>query len=337
MLARLHVLLPFWLHVPVEETFPVYEYIEDGYGVRVLLPVKTDVPASAGTADEVLINGRPAVSCNGLRIDFYKEEFDRTVTQECDPPYEFMAEAVNSFLARLRYVTRAPKVRPIAFPQVPWRLEYLNDDGTELEKQEGLPRVRGAIKFSFEYIGLTKQVWDNIRELDTDFQCPAWDDLLLDAYDMLPQIGPALVLAVTALEVFIGDVLDKLAKRSSVPEKIRNRLNERDWRKAPSLDEQFDVLLGFLLGYSLKEDLKLWEGVMNLRSARNSFVHEGVAKVGGNPITDQDARWLLDTVDKVVRTVRKRLPKELQWREFKHATKVSARWRLLKEESDEAT
>ena len=217
MLARLHVLLPFSLQVPEGEALPVYEYMEDGYKVRVFPPVKTDVPASAGTADKVQINGRPAVSYNGLRIEFYKEEFNRTETQECDPPYEFLAKAVNSFLTRLRYVTRAHKVRPIAFPQVPWRLEYLNDDGTKLEKQEGLSRSRGALTFSFEYIGLTKQVWDNIHELDTDFQSPAWVDLLLDAEGALPQIGPALVLAATALEVFIEDVLDKTSQAKLCP------------------------------------------------------------------------------------------------------------------------
>ena len=336
MLARLHVLLPFSLQVREGETFPVNEYIEDGYKIRVLLPVKTDVPASPGTADEVLINGRPAVSCNGLRVDFYKEEFDRSVTKECDPPYEFMAKAVNSFLARLRYVTRAQKVQPIVFPQMPWRLEYLNDDGTELEEQEGLVRGRATIRMSFNAIGLTKQVWDNIHELDTEFQSPAWDDLLLDAYDTLPQIEPAVVLGATSLEVFIGDVLDKLAKRSSVPKKMWDWLNARGHR-TPSVDEQFDVLLRILVGYSLKEDPELWKGVMDLKLARNSFVHAGVAKIRRKPITDEDAGRLLNNAKKVVRTVRKRLPEQLQWREFRSEIEWKWKMRLVTDESDEAT
>jgi len=39
-----------------------------------------------------------------------------------------------------------------------------------------------------------------------------WHDLLLDAEEALPGVGTAVVLAFTALEVFIADTLDELAR-----------------------------------------------------------------------------------------------------------------------------
>lgn len=337
MIARLHVLLPFSVQVPEGELFTVYEYVEDGYGVRVYPPVKSEVPARAGTVDQLQINGRPAESYNVFKVDFSREEFDRSTGSEADPPFELMAKTVNSFLGRLRYVTRASKVRPVSFPHVPWRLRYLNDDHTELEKEEGLIRGRGAVEFSLEFIGITREVWDDIHHLESNFQGPTWNDLLLDAHDTLPQIGPTLVLAATALEVFIAETLDSLAKQSSIPEALWSWLNTRDYLKAPNTEEQFDELLNMLCGYSLKQDQELWEPFMNLKSARNTFVHEGVARIGRAPATEEDTRRLLASAVQIIQSVGKRLPEDLKWKEYKHELKVNAQWKMFEDESEEAT
>jgi hypothetical protein len=191
VIARLYVLLPFSLQIPEGETFHVREYIEHGYRIQVFPPAQSDLPGSNGPVDELTMEGRPAISVNALRIDFCKVEFDKRSSTDCDPSYEIMNQAINSFLVRLRYVTRAAQIRPIDFPESTlWRLEYLNDSGAELAKQEGLVRGRGAIAFSFRYIGLTSPVWDSVHDLPPDFQPPTWDDLILDAYDALPEIGP---------------------------------------------------------------------------------------------------------------------------------------------------
>lgn len=128
MIAKFHLLLPFSLQVPEGEKFKVFSYEENGYRVSVYPPAQSEVPAGVATPDKTLMNGRPYISCNALRFDFHKEEFDCLLENELDPPLDFMANTVNSFLSRLRYVTRAFRVRPVDFKNIPWKLRYLNDD-----------------------------------------------------------------------------------------------------------------------------------------------------------------------------------------------------------------
>jgi hypothetical protein len=228
----------------------------------------------------------------------------------------------------LRYVTRAAQIRPIDFPESNrWRLDYLNDNGAELVQQEGLVRGRGAIAFSFQYIELTSAVWDNVHDLPPDFQPPTWDDLILDAHNALPEIGPSVVLAATALEVFVGQILHFLAKTSTLPPDLWQWINHRDgeWLREPSVNEQFDLLLKVLAGYSLKEDATLWEAFQNLKAARNSFVHEGTARVGRTRLTIDQTRRLLGKAVEIISGVRGRLPEELQWKTYEHRLKLQAK------------
>lgn len=337
MIARLYIVLPFSVQIPENEPFKIFRYEENGYGISVHPPVKSDVPASAGTADKIFMNERPTIYCNVLRVYFHREEFDRLEGSEIDPSIDFMAKTVNLFLGRLRYVTRAPGARPVSLKDTPWKLRYLNNDESELKEEKGLIRGHGAIPITLKYIGITKEIWADIHDLPPDFQVPVWNELILDAYDTLPQIGPSLVLAATALEVFIAQTLDKLAKQSSIPESLWSWLNKRDYLKAPSIEEQFDDLLKMLCGYSLKEDLELWEPFKNLKTARNTFVHEGIAKIGQTPVTKEKALQLLASVVKIFDSVRERLPDELKWKKFKHDIKVRGEWRMFGKKSEEPT
>jgi len=113
-------------------------------------------------------------------------------------------------LLRLRYVARAGQVRPVDFPHVSWRITYLNDDETELKEDEQMLRGRGALRFAVEWTVLNKKVWEDMHALPPNFQAPPWESLLLDARAELPDIGPAIVLAATALEVFSAHILDQL-------------------------------------------------------------------------------------------------------------------------------
>jgi len=270
-----------------------------------------------------------AYQADALRIDFWKEVFDRRKDGPCDPPEDVIRRSVNWFLVRLRYVTRAAQVRPLDFPLVSWRIRYLNDDETELQFDESLVRGRGAVKFTLGWIALKKTVWEDIHSLPVDYDPPPWDGLLLDAFDELPSIGPAVVLAVTSLEVFIAHVLDKLAELKPVDAILWKWINQRgDWLREPTIEEQFDTLLKFLAGHSLREDEKLWEAFKNLKSARNSFVHEGVAKIGGSPITVEIARGLIQFASQAISAVRQWLPEELTWPEFKHKFEVKVEKKL---------
>jgi hypothetical protein len=241
MIARLFVLLPFHLSVPEGGQFPVFQYEDRGYRVRVYPPVKSDRPMSLEGADEVRIDEVRGIQADVLRLDFAKDSFDRCEETDCDPPFDVIRDAINSFLTRLRYAARAPQVRPIDFPLITWRIVYLNADGTELPKAEGLVRLRGGLQFSFSYIGVNDKVWGSIHELPVDYEPPPWEELLLDARSDLPRIGPALVLAATALEVFIARKLDELASLKALPQDLWTWINDR--RREPTVEEHYDELL----------------------------------------------------------------------------------------------
>lgn len=73
MLARLFVLLPFSLTIPEGEQLPVYQYADEGYGVRGFPPGRSDRPGPPDGVDQIQIDGVPAFQADALRIDFHKE------------------------------------------------------------------------------------------------------------------------------------------------------------------------------------------------------------------------------------------------------------------------
>jgi len=331
MIARLHVLLPFPLTVPDGQEFPIYEYDDEGYSVRVLPPVRSDrVVSPQEELEQVRLDGAPAYQADALRIDFHKESFKRDkeqITSEAslDPPHAVVRRAINSFLLRLRHVASAGHIRPIDFPACSWRIQYLNDDETELEPDAKLFRGVGTLQVSLRWTALNRPIWEDVYRLPVDFEPPPWEELLLDARNDLPRVGPAVVLAATALEVFIAHVLDRLAPRSPVPAPLWDWLNDRDdsHLRQPSVEEQYDTLLKVFTGHSLKEN-GLWDAFMNLKTARNKFVHEGIAKVGGAAVSPETAGRLVGGAFEIVATVRGWLPPDLQWPVFKHEVKFEA-------------
>ncbi len=325
MLARLFVLLPFHLTVPEGEKFQIFEYEDSGCKVRVFPPMRSERAPALNGPEQLKIEGVPAFQADVLRIDFAKERFERGTQSPCDPPFDVINRAVNSFLLRLRHVTRAPQVRPLDFPSLTWRLQYLNDDGTEMEKRKDLVRTWGAVQFSFSWIALNKEIWTDIHNLPVDYQPPAWQGLLLDASAQLPSIGPSVVLAATALEVFIAKVLDQLAVAKNAPPDLWQWINQRgDRLREPTVEEQYDALLKHFTGHSLKEEQRLWESFKNLKTARNTFVHEGVAKVGGSAVNREMASALVVLSFEITEKVKAWLPQKLHWPQFRHVVRVEA-------------
>ena len=323
MIARLYVHLPFHLTVPVGEEFPIFEYEDSGYMVRDFPPMRSDQAPAIDGPEQLEIDGVPAFQADLLRIDFAKESFERGTESPRDPPEDVIIRAVTSFLQRLRHVARAPQVRPLNFPFVTWRLKYLNDDETELEKDENLVRVRGSLQFKTSFIALNKTVWEDLCSLPADYEPPIWDSLLLDANAELTRIGPSIVLAWTDLEVFISKMLNQLAEVKNVDTELWTLINQREGRRqGPTVEEQYDALLKFLTGHSLKEEKKLWESFKNLKTARNSFVHEGVARVGKSPLDTEMTRKLIYSASIIIQKVREWLPQDLQWPEYGHDIQV---------------
>lgn len=329
MLARLFAILPFNLTVPDGVEFNVYEYEIGGYRVRYFPPLRSEKITARDTPEQLKVNGIPTFQADTLRIDFHKDNFDRRTEAPIDPPDHILRLAINSFLIRLRHVARAAQVRPVNFPLGTWRLQYLNDDETELEQKEGFVRGRGTLQVSFSWIALSKEVWDDIHNLKPDYEPRPWESLLLDATSELPSVGPAIVLAATALEVFISQLLDQLAVTNNTPPELWKWVNARSDRlREPSVEEQYDALLKFFTGHTLKEQKILWESFKNLKSARNSFVHEGVAMLGGVEVTSEIAQKLITAASDVIALVKQWIPVELHWPEFKHVIQVEMVKRL---------
>jgi hypothetical protein len=90
-------------------------------------------------------------------------------------------------------------------------------------------------------------------------------------------------------------------------------MNQRQsfWQE-PSVAEQFDVLLEALSGRTLKCQPHLWEGLQNLRSARNSFVHEGTPQIGNEAVTPQRALSLMMRSREIVSWVEGLLPEGIR-------------------------
>lgn len=191
---------------------------------------------------------------------------------------------------------------------------------------------------SVSFTSLTPEVWKTVHDLTPEFEPPPWDGLLLDAQEELPKIGTAVVLAATALEVFISQILDQLAAEEVVPPELWTWINDRgDHRLDPSVTEQFDRLLEFFTGHSLKKEVPLlWECVRNLRDARNTFVHQGTAMIGNKPLETARASELIAGSHRIVDTVREWLPEKLQWPKFRHEVKLQITSKPFPREANKA-
>jgi hypothetical protein len=217
MLAVLHVTLPFAMLVPLETEFALYSTVVDGYEVVFDLPKSSGRPTNSESPDYVTLNDKPTYVADALDVRFRKESFERGVDAEIDPSAQIINAVVGSFLERLKFVARAPQARRVMFPHCPWHLRYLADDGTELQMQAGFVRGRFTEQFSFSYVAIYPEVWDSIHSLPHGYVMAPWQTLLIDARGALPHVGTAVVLAATALEVFISEVLTQLAKESRIP------------------------------------------------------------------------------------------------------------------------
>lgn len=332
MIARLHVILPFEFTIPEGEKFNVFSYIDEGHRVTIFPPKKSDMLFHFDDVEKITINDTNAFRANGLQIDFVKDKFDRRENITCDPPIEFIKKTINFFLIKVRFITKAAGVKPIDFPNVNWRITYLSDDETELSPEEGLVRARLSRSLQFSWIVINNNVWENLHSLPPDYNPPSWELLLLDAKNLLPEIGPSIVLAFTALEVFISIILDLLAYKSPIPQNLWKWINKRKgFLQNPTSDEQFDNLLKILTGISLKDDNELWKALINLRKARNSFVHEGIAKIGNSILDREDAKRLVGSASEIINFIKEKLPEDIKWPEFKYNFEIQAEMKVFKE------
>jgi len=322
MIARVMALFSPGVFVPKGEEFSIYEVEVEGYKVKLYPPQGSGLPDNEQPGGALSINDVPTLLADVVWVDFIKDNLERREGHPPEPSDELVGNVVNDFLLRLRHVTRSGYIRPLKFPLTQWKLTYLKDDGSPLEKETGVSGGRGHGMNSFSWVAFTKDMWHTMMRIKED--PPPWDELLLDASVELPNIGPAIVLAAITLEVFISNVLDKLAIHKGISPSMWSWLNNRgDYDKNPHVEEQFDVLLKELTGHSLKEEQELWKLFMDVKSARNKFVHEGKPKLGKKVVNEDTARVLVDGANRIIAKVREWTPQELQWPEYRHNMKLA--------------
>lgn len=257
-----------------------------------------------------------------LRIDFRRDFLNRSVEGPHEPSDEHIVRAYNRFIRRFRRVTRTAFVRPIDQKIMPYKLGYLNDNGSEVEKKPGFIGGRGSVDITFRFAVLSRTDWTNIGELSETDELH-WENLLLDGFDQLPKVGTAIVLGATAMEVFIASVLDALSKRagafaSGAHKELWDWVNDRSHHEQePSVEEKYDRLLKILCGRSLKDNIELWEKTKNLRTARNKFVHGGSPIIGDDVVTPKRAGELLQAAQKSFDLIREWLPEDIRWKRFR--------------------
>ena len=316
MLARFEVMLPYILLVapdlPLE---PITVEAADGTTGLVHPPYKsavppeflardttaavTDIPPMLGpvepqpVSDQNTIRGSPCVLADALRVDI-TGDFERT--REALQALASRGFCVaNEFLSRVRTLQHVGEIQPLHETGSFFRLRLLHDDGSEFEPHpERLRTLQGGAGRLFG-IGLPPEFWRAVEEAPAGTQLAAWDALILDALEVLPHIGAALVLAAAAVETRAEAALDVVARESGDNAELWAWINDRgDYRKEPSVGEQLSVLLKALSGTSLKDsEPALWEAFRNLRDARNSLVHDGIALIGNRPVTLEDAQRLV--------------------------------------------
>jgi hypothetical protein len=314
MLARFRLLLPYTLSIRQGDSLTSEEFEQQGYRFRIYSPyqastnilaladprtVPSDIvyglrPAEPVFVDQgVIIDGLPTIPANAIQIDISKTEFERAQGSD-DPPIETLFELVNSLLHRLRSTGRYSAMHPIAREGAFWRLEFLADSGDQLQPEKDKMRARASAGLAVQISGLPEPVWKSAVQLPRDFRPKPWESLLLDAEAHLPDIVPALVLTAAALEILIENSLALVAPTDKTAAELWTFINNRgDYRKEPSVAEQWDQLLHTLTGHSLKEQKELWEAFRNIRDARNSLMHEGILSLGGHPVSKERAVSLI--------------------------------------------
>jgi hypothetical protein len=171
------------------------------------------------TTDDIRVDGEPTYACDLVQIDIRRDDFDRREEREVhDELVDRGFAVVNSWLSRIRVIAGAAWIRPLSSTETTWEVAFLNDDGSDLARQQGLiRRLRGVYVSTGNVFALKAESWEELNQLAQDFEPPTWDTLISDAYRLFPEPGPVVVLAMTAIETRIGTALDVLAAAKGVP------------------------------------------------------------------------------------------------------------------------
>ena len=357
MIARFRVLLPFAFTITFDTNLETAAFDFEEYRAVIYPPMQANVDSSvadvtseipfldsAANLDAALlttptkaikIDGKETVRANLLQIDFIAaRDFDRTFGSELkDPPVDLFFKIADKLIQKIRSVASLPNVRALTSNNaLGWRIEYLTDEGEQLEKEPEKSRSVHSSVTRWQTNVLTRQVWNNAVQDFCDFHPYVWDSLLLDAYAQADDVNAAIVLANAALESAIDFALEVLARESAIPQQSYNWLISRnsDFIRQPSAKEKFNELLFLVSGHSLKTgNEELWNAFNDLRNARNSMVHSGKAvlkkgkKAVEHEINSRIAKELLGKAREIIDWLEALLPVEVRREKLKSSYQLS--------------
>ncbi|HZS38803.1 MAG TPA: hypothetical protein VFF06_18350 [Polyangia bacterium] len=320
MIARFRIIFPFPVHVAISAQLPAWRGPPfDKYTAIVYPPSKSALLAEdvlhendntwAKLVEKIMtsgpailskkykIDGEPCVLADVLQIDFIASEFERRHEQNADdPPVGLAFWIANDVIARLRTVSGAALARVVDPGRTFWTCEYLDDEGVRVCEDKTKYRWRGGGQQPFGTVPITSYLWDAAAQLPENTRIDKSEALLLDAYNLLPETGPAIVLAYSAIETKTVEVLKVLGSR--LVDRVQN------------IPKCIDVLMREVSGKSLKDEDTLWQVFQYLREARHSFVHEGEVRCGNQPLRSDGTRRLIDATRPILAWLNERLPLE---------------------------
>lgn len=266
----------------------------------------------------VRMNGEYVKHANLLQLDFIRADFNRNAGGEQDPRRDLIEAVVTNIVARLRYTIGAPTFREFKLLDTFWTVRYLDNEGLDLPEEKG--RVRGRVNtpFRFRFTGLDLHSWEATQSLSVDFQPQLWERLFLDAQFLLPEVGPALTLAIAAIET---------AADAMIHDRLRGYLKKADALITKNrLGQRLDHVAKQLTGVSLKDEPNaLWDAFDRLRRARNAAAHEGVPVIDGAVVDDQVALKMILAIRPVLDWIETRMSPDLRSHYEPHA--LSWEWR----------
>jgi hypothetical protein len=238
-----------------------------------------------------------------LQIDFAASSFERKSGTPDDPPADEVEHVVGDTVRRLRYTIGAPWFREFRLRDVFWITRYLQDDESELSEQPGFMRARGHAPFRFIFTGLDDHSWKLVRGLSFGFSPHLWEVLHLDARFLLPEVGPAVVLAFSAIEAASEAFVRHFA---TSPAHVENLLRKH------RVGDRLDTLAMQFVGKSLKSSTSEWDAFDRLRRTRNAFAHTGRPALDGAVVDEPLAFTLVDKSEAVLRWIENELPPNFQ-------------------------
>ncbi len=344
MIARFRILLPYTVFVPegarldpIKQTVASYQVtIHPPYQTKLLLQdldlfsEKSPIdlledlePVSDPTFfDQVLIGGRRGGPSTLIQIDFQADSFSRKRGQEpqrIDPGAEFIFAILNSFLSKIRSLTRSPYVKNVTPNESHFRITYLDDEGTLLPEDKELFRDFRCGNIEFNANHVSEAIWNQIQSLPDSYAPLPYEKLLLDAQSMMSEIGACIFLMHAALELLVEHALDIL--KEAMPASSREIWSVLTDKQRYRVAEQYKDLLPLVSGgRSLVKELPdHWNAFMKLCKARNGFAHEGKLVVEGNELYLDDVKEIFRKVKEIVDFVEELLPIEKRRQPFSGA------------------